>query len=401
MDEPQIRYCTAADGVSIAYYVMGDGPPIVTTSVIYYSHLLLGRRMMQPEMRALERRHRVVRYNGRGSGLSQRESPDFSLAARLLDLEAVVDRLGLERFVLYGPTHGGLAAIAYAVRHPERVSHLILVNAYACGRDFYASSPALRAFASMREITNDQWESYTLTVASWEMEFADSDRAKGVAALSRASLEPAAALAFNDASAELDVTDLLPQVRMPTLLLARRSQGFATLQSSQVLASRISDSRLVVLDSSTSPPAGPRGKGGPSLGADGLRAIGEFLGDDALADEAAVAPRTAPASGMMAILVTDIVASTALTERMGDAAFRAKARDLDVELRRIIAEAGGTTIDAKTLGDGVLATFGAASQAIDAALRCGAAGSHAGLPLHLGVHAGDVIREANTSSAGP
>jgi class 3 adenylate cyclase len=99
------------------------------------------------------------------------------------------------------------------------------------------------------------------------------------------------------------------------------------------------------------------------------------------------------AHGMAVILFTDIVDSTALTERIGDAAFRTNARDLDVELRRIIADAGGTTIDAKTLGDGVLATFPAASQAIQAALACGAAGEMQGLPLHLGLHAGDVIRE--------
>ena len=80
---------------------------------------------------------------------------------------------------------------------------------------------------------------------------------------------------------------------------------------------------------------------------------------------------------------------------MGDTAFRAKARALDVELRRIIAEVGGTTIDAKTLGDGVLATFPAASQAIDAALRCSTAGADGGLPLHLGLHAGDVTREVD------
>ncbi len=105
-------------------------------------------------------------------------------------------------------------------------------------------------------------------------------------------------------------------------------------------------------------------------------------------------------SGTAIILFADIVDSTALTERMGDAAFRAKARYLDASLRNIITEAGGTTIDAKTLGDGVLATFPAASQAIDAALRCGAAGDAQGLPLHLGLHAGDVFREQNNVFGG-
>jgi class 3 adenylate cyclase len=100
---------------------------------------------------------------------------------------------------------------------------------------------------------------------------------------------------------------------------------------------------------------------------------------------------------MTAILFADIANSTAQTERMGDMAFRVKARDLDASLRSIIAESGGTTIDAKTLGDGVLATFPAASQAIEAALACSAQSE---LPLHIGLHAGDVIRESNNVFGG-
>jgi class 3 adenylate cyclase len=104
--------------------------------------------------------------------------------------------------------------------------------------------------------------------------------------------------------------------------------------------------------------------------------------------------------GTAIILFADIVDSTGLTERMGDAAFRERARALDATLREIIGTAGGTAIDGKLLGDGVLATFPAAVQAIDAALRCGAVGDDGGLPLHLGIHAGDVIREENNVFGG-
>jgi len=98
-------------------------------------------------------------------------------------------------------------------------------------------------------------------------------------------------------------------------------------------------------------------------------------------------------SGMAIILFADIADSTAPTERLGDAAFREKARELDDALRRAIASNGGTAIDGKLLGDGVLATFGAAREAIACAASIHEAGSHAGLPLHVGIHAGDVIRE--------
>ncbi|HEV8574530.1 MAG TPA: adenylate/guanylate cyclase domain-containing protein [Dehalococcoidia bacterium] len=100
------------------------------------------------------------------------------------------------------------------------------------------------------------------------------------------------------------------------------------------------------------------------------------------------------------MLFADIADSTFLTERLGDAAFRAKARDLDSALRTVIREHAGTPIEGKLLGDGVLAVFTSARQAIEAALACGAAGSHAGLPLHLGLHAGDVIREENNVYGG-
>jgi class 3 adenylate cyclase len=98
-------------------------------------------------------------------------------------------------------------------------------------------------------------------------------------------------------------------------------------------------------------------------------------------------------SGTAVILFADIADSTALTERLGDAAFRAKARELDAALRGVIGDHAGTPIEGKLLGDGVLAVFTSARQAIEAALACGRAGGDAGLPLHLGLHAGDVIRE--------
>src|SRR2546429_7880724 len=103
---------------------------------------------------------------------------------------------------------------------------------------------------------------------------------------------------------------------------------------------------------------------------------------------------------MLAILSADIADSTALPERAGDTAFRAKARDLDAALRTVIREHSGTPIEGKLLGDGVLAIFTSARQAIEAALAAAKAGAEASLPLHLGLHAGDVIREDNNVYGG-
>jgi class 3 adenylate cyclase len=111
-------------------------------------------------------------------------------------------------------------------------------------------------------------------------------------------------------------------------------------------------------------------------------------------------PSSDRSSGMTAILFADIADSTALTERLGDTAFRAKARELDGTLRAVIREHAGTPIEGKLLGDGVLAVFTSARQAIEAALACAQAGAEASLPLHLGLHAGDVIREDNNVYGG-
>ncbi len=127
---------------------------------------------------------------------------------------------------------------------------------------------------------------------------------------------------------------------------------------------------------------------------DPARAIDEFL------REGKAAPALDLPSGTAIILFADIVNSTALTERLGDTAFRGKARELDAALRTLIRDRAGTPIEGKLLGDGVLAVFNSARQAIEAALACGRCGGAAGLPLHLGLHAGDVIREENNVYGG-
>src|SRR5437867_6751409 len=120
MARPEIQYARTSDGVSIAFYEMGEGPPLVIASVSeFLSHL---RLRMIPEYhrdgRGLGRFNRIIRYDLRGAGFSDRNTRDFSLDARVRDLEAVVDHLGLDRFDLLGSIHGGPLAIAYASHHP-------------------------------------------------------------------------------------------------------------------------------------------------------------------------------------------------------------------------------------------------------------------------------------------
>jgi DNA-binding winged helix-turn-helix (wHTH) protein len=130
----EIRFCTTADRTRIAYATVGTGPPLVKTAN-WLTHL--EHEWDSPVwghwIRAISRRHRLVRWDERGSGLSDWNAEDLSLDAWVRDTETVVDALGLERFSLMGISQGGAVAIAYAVRHPERVSHLVLCGAYARG----------------------------------------------------------------------------------------------------------------------------------------------------------------------------------------------------------------------------------------------------------------------------
>ena len=130
--QQEIRFCTTEDAVTIAYACVGRGQPLVR-SLGWFTNLEMewawpaGRRFWV----RLAQRHLLVRYDGRGIGLSDRNVEVFSLDTRVRDLEAVVDAAGLDRFALLGTSEGGATAIVYAARHPEQVSHLILYGAFA------------------------------------------------------------------------------------------------------------------------------------------------------------------------------------------------------------------------------------------------------------------------------
>ena len=138
----EIRYCTSPDGVRIAYASTGAGPPMVKAAN-WLTHLDLewGSPIWAHWIDALSARHRLIRYDERGCGMSDWEVRDFSLDAWVEDLELVVDSVGLERFPLLGMSQGGAVALAYAVRHPERVTRIVLVGAYARGRLARAATP--------------------------------------------------------------------------------------------------------------------------------------------------------------------------------------------------------------------------------------------------------------------
>ncbi len=371
--EPRIQYAKTSDGVSIAYAVFGDGPAIIRPSA-GFGDIHMYSAGMTPARQSTDRLvglgWRVIMYDGRGMGSSDRRNPDFSFDGRLRDLEAVIERTGVDLFALQGLTQGGPTAIAYAVEHPDRVSHLVLTVTYAKASDWFKVIPVVRAVRGLNIMVEEDWEYHTLALANTMTGFSDSDLANKLAAALRSGMSAKAFLSWRAEGEKVDVTDLLPLLSVPTLVLHLPATPLSNLDLLRGLASQIPNARLVSTD-------------------DAVAAIDAFLREGQ--GQAAAAPELP--SGMTAILFADIADSTALTERLGDAAFRAKARELSGSLRALIRECAGRPVEGPTLGDGVLAVFTSAREAIEAARRCAAAGDTAGLPLHLGLHAGDVTRE--------
>src|SRR3990172_9936715 len=204
--EPRIQYAKTKDGVSIAFWTLGEGMPLVYMPAGIFSHIQLERQ--HPSMRrwyeALANGRRLVRYDGRGTGLSQRDVASFSLDSFLADLEAVADRLGLERFALWGFGDSGPVAISYAARFPERVSHLLLWCTWARTSD----PPWVE---TMDELMRKDWEAYTETMAHRFLGWSAAENG-WLAALIREAVDPEAALAATGAGNELYAVGLLSRV---------------------------------------------------------------------------------------------------------------------------------------------------------------------------------------------
>jgi pimeloyl-ACP methyl ester carboxylesterase/DNA-binding CsgD family transcriptional regulator len=250
-----VRFCTAADGTRIAVASIGSGAPLVRCAH-WLSHVEHDLRspVWRPWLAELSRDHQYIRYDQRGCGLSDSTVTDFSLDAWVGDLEAVVDGLGLRRFPLIGMSQGGAVAIAYAVRHPDKVSHLVLPGAYARGALQRASGNAERLEAetlvnlirlgwgrdnaAFRQVFTNQFiPGGTYTQHQWWNE------------LERLTASPENAARTLDAFHRIDVTALARQLRVPTLVLHARGDARVPFDEGVRLAALIPGARFVPLDS--------------------------------------------------------------------------------------------------------------------------------------------------------
>lgn len=250
-----IAFCRAADGVRLAYAVAGDGPPLVRAAN-WMTHL--GYDIESPVWRHwvcdLSQHHQFIRYDERGCGLSDWDATDFTFEDWVADLESVVEALGLERFPLLGVSQGGAVAVAYAARHPERVSKLILCGAYARGRAVRAADDnEKRAAALDLELARVGWGRDD---PAFRQVFAAQFRPDGTRTdwaafdqLQRRTTSPDNAVRFLEEFGRIDVRGLAREVSCPTLVMHARDDHRVPMRFGEELASLIPDSRLVALSS--------------------------------------------------------------------------------------------------------------------------------------------------------
>ena len=375
MAEPRIQYAKTSDGVSIAFTVMGQGVPFVY--VDSFSHFLLFWRSpaYQPWLHGLADRYQLVLYDPRGTGLSQRGLTEYTAEMPLMDLEAVVDQLALDRFVVFAMYNQAQGAVAYAVKNAGRVAGLILWGGYV------RWDPRERTLLSIAE-TN--WEFFLQSIAqtfNW--------------------LEPAEVRAYVDVlrqcatqvdfikilragtTANSDLENLLPDLRTPTLVLHPKELTIVKAEAAVRLASLISDARLVLLDGPNAIPTG-------DLAEPTLRVVTEFV-----EEVTGCEPRSElPAGAFRTVLFTDLVGHTEMMQRLGDEKGRDVLREHESITRDVLKQHGGTEV--KTMGDGFMASFGSVTKAVECAVALQRAfAGHEGEPLsvRVGLNAGEPIEE--------
>jgi pimeloyl-ACP methyl ester carboxylesterase len=376
---PPTRYAKSSDA-SIAYQVVGDAPLDLVLVLGFATHIEL--QWESPALaRFFERLSsfaRLVVFDKRGTGLSDPVAEVPTLEQRTDDIRAVMDAAGSERAALLGISEGGPTSVLFAATHPERVTALVLYG--AMGRtteapDYPWASPADALRESAAEFIAPFWgqeaqgmvELFAPSLAD------DPDAAEFTARMERSAASPAMVQQIFEMFLDIDVRDILPTIRVPTLVLHRSRDRVVNWRAGKEVASRIPNARYVELPGIDHLPWA--GDSDPVLGE-----VEEFLTGARSLPE--------PDRVLATVMFTDIVGSTQRAAELGDARWRELLGAHQAAVRRELERFRGREV--KTLGDGCLATFDGPARAI----RCGHAIAQAarssGLEVRVGLHSGEV-----------
>lgn len=249
----QIRFCKSFDGARLAYALTGKGPPLVRAPH-WLTHLEyeLESPIWRPHIERLSERYGLLRMDERACGLSDADV-EISFEAWVRDLEALVDAAGLDRFALYGASQGAPIAVEYAVRHPERVSHLFILGGYARGFKRRGLSPErIEEVDAQLKLVRQGWGreegSYRKMFAMQFAPRATMEQIDSMSELQRRTCTPENAVRIMETMFNIDVTEAAGRVKCPTLLLHARQDGRAPFEEGRLLAGLIPGSRMIPLE---------------------------------------------------------------------------------------------------------------------------------------------------------
>ncbi len=378
MNVPLTRYADS-DGASIAYQVVGDGPLDVLFLPGWISQIeqLWEAPAVRRFLERLTSFGRLILFDSRGTGLSERVLEAYTLEREALDAIAVLDAAHSERTALFTYAAGGLVGATLAAEHPQRVGALIMYaslarTSWAPDYDWALSREERAAAASTNTATWGELDN-VLVQRLAPSSIGDPSLATWLARTQRLAASPREARTIADATAELDVRHLLPEIRVPTLVMHRPREQVWDVRHSKYLAEHIPGARYTELDGVDSFP---------------------FLGDsDAIVEEIEEFLTGGRSGGELAralltVMFTDIVDATALAATLGDGRWRDLLAQHDAAVRAELVRFGGRAV--KTVGDGFLATFdGPPSRALRCALAINGAARTLGVEVRIGVHTGE------------
>jgi len=249
----EIRFCTASDGVRIAYALAGHGPPLVKAAN-WLNHLEYDWQspIWSHMLHAFAREHQFVRYDARGNGLSDWNVDDLSFDAFVRDLESVVETAGLGKFALLGISQGCAVSIAYAVRHPERVTRLVLYGGFARGRRKRGSPQEIEHTDAVATLMRQGWgqenPAFRQMFTSLFIPGGTPEQMQSFNDLQRITTSPENAVRIRRTVDEIDIVDLLPLVKAPTLVLHCRNDSVQPFDEGRKLAAGIPGARFVALE---------------------------------------------------------------------------------------------------------------------------------------------------------
>lgn len=382
---PEVRYVKTPDGAHIAYQVFGSGPLDVVLVPGFASNVEYGWRL-PPIARALSRMGgfaRVIQFDRRGTGLSDRMDPASppTLEARMDDIRAVMDAVGVERAALVGDADGATLCAVFAATHPSRVLAAVLHGSVARGlwaRDYpWAWRP--ERWDEYLARVDTQWGSQSL--ADWYLDWNwpgqhDVTFRREYASYLRLSASPGAALAFEQLERDHDIRDVLGTIQVPVLVTHRVGDAVEPIECARHLAEHIPGARLLEL---------PGAEHFLMLASDVdtlLDAIEGFL--ESVRGEEQDFDRV-----LATVLFTDMVGSTETTTSVGDRAWGELVATHDQRVRTLLGRYRGREVD--RAGDGFFAIFDGPARAVRCALSIGDALSPLGITVRAGVHTGEVV----------